>query len=380
VRLPEGFRAAGAVAGIKASGKPDLALIASEAPLHWALTTTTNTLKAACVTRNRALLEAEMPVRAVVINSGNANCATGAQGARDNEAFAEAAAQVLGVSPRDVLTASTGVIGERLPVERLQAALPGLAGRLSGETGRLEHAVLTTDLVPKTAEATVEGARIVGVAKGSGMIHPNMATMFAFLVTDADLSQETLRRLWPEVVARSFNQVTVDGDTSPNDMAFLLANPRAGVNEEAFARALETVCQDLGKQIARDGEGATKLLTVRVTGAKDDAEARHAARAVARSPLVKSAAHGCDPNWGRILSAVGATGVALDLAKLSIRVQGTVVYRGAPQTFDAAVVSAAMNAPELAVDIDLAVGEGSGTAWGCDLSAEYVRINADYHT
>ncbi len=379
--LPQGFLAAAGTAGLKLSGKPDCALITADGPLRWALGTTTNTLKAACVTRNRARYESGAPVRAVVINSGNANCATGAQGARNNERFAAAAAAALGVAPDEVLTASTGIIGEPLPVEKLARVLPLISARPAADAAPLAQAILTTDLVSKTAAVTLaSGARIVGVAKGSGMIHPNMATMFAFVLTDAELSQEALRRLWHEVVGKSFNQLTVDGDTSPNDMAFLLANPQVPVDVHEFGWGLTEVAQDLAKQIARDGEGATKLLSVQVMGAESDAEARRAARAVVLSPLVKSAAHGNDPNWGRILSSVGAAGVRLDLDTLSIRVQGTEVYRGAPGRFDAAAVSRSMNAKDLEITIDLAAGSGSGVAWGCDLSADYVRINADYHT
>lgn len=379
--LPQGFMSASGTAGLKASSRPDCALIVSSAPLRWALTTTTNTLKAACVTRNRARLESGAAVRAVAINSGNANCATGRAGERLNERFAAAAAGALGVGPDEVLTASTGIIGEPLPVGKLERILPVMAGRTADDAAALAEAILTTDLVPKTAAVTLQsGSRLVGVAKGSGMIHPNMATMFGFVLTDADLPQETLRTLWPEVVAKSFNQVTVDGDTSPNDMAFLLANPQVAVDEAEFAWGLLQVAQDLARQIARDGEGATKLLTVRVGGAVSDAEARRAARAVVTSPLVKSAAHGNDPNWGRVLSSVGAAGVRLELDKLSVRLQGVPVYEGAPISFDAGALSKAMDAPELTIALDLATGSGTGVAWGCDLSAAYVAINADYHT
>ena len=381
VTLPQGFLAAAGTAGIKASSKPDCALIVSDAPLRWALAATTNTLKAACVTRNRELYESDKPIRGIVINSGNANCATGSEGKRSNERFAIAAATVLNISAAEVLTASTGVIGEPLPVEKLELTLPKLSSQLENGVETLAQAILTTDLVQKTAEVTLSsGARIIGVAKGSGMIHPNMATMFGFIFTDADVPQETLRTLWPEVVAKSFNQVTVDGDTSPNDMAFLLANPHVKVDEAEFVQGLIQVTQRLAQQIARDGEGATKLLQVEVVGAASDAEARQAARAVVLSPLVKSAAHGNDPNWGRILSSVGATGVELALSSLSIQLQSTLVYDGTPQPFDAAEVSEAMDAPELLIRVDLGVGTGTGTAWGCDLTADYVRINADYHT
>lgn len=381
VILPRGFTVASGTAGIKQSGNLDCALIVADAPLRWALTTTTNTLKAACVTRNRALLERGQAVRAVVINSGNANCATGEAGERANEGFAEAAAAPLGLLPLEVLTASTGIIGELLPLEKLTKALPAIASVQTDKAATLAQAILTTDLVQKVSAETLSGgARIVGVAKGSGMIHPNMATMFGFVLTDADLPQDTLRRLWQDVVTRSFNQVTVDGDTSPNDMAFLLANPQCAVDETEFRLGVEKVAQDLARQIARDGEGATKLLTVEVTGAASDDEARRAARAVVLSPLVKSAAHGNDPNWGRILSSVGATGVGLEVTRASIQIQRVMVYQGSPQPFDGTDVSRRMDREELRIVVDLAVGEGSGVAWGCDLSAAYVSINADYHT
>lgn len=378
VRLPKGFRGAGAAAGIKASGKPDLALIVGEGGLSWALASTTNALKAPFVIRNRQRCEEGEEVRAVAINSGNANCA--AQGdVAANEAFVAAVAKRLGVASQEVLTLSTGVIGHTLPVDKIEAALPNLAP--SGEVDPIAAAILTTDLVSKVAEVELKGgARVVGIAKGSGMIHPNMATMLAFVLTDANVPQVLLREMWAEVVNQSFNQVTVDGDTSPNDTAMVLSSRQTPADLEEVRGALLSVCQDLAKQIARDGEGATKLLTVHVSGAKDETEARRAARAVVLSPLVKAAAHGNDPNWGRILSSVGATGVALDLAKLSVRVQGQEVYCGGAQPFDAEAVSHKMDAPDLFIEVDLGVGVGAGTAWGCDLSADYVRINADYHT
>ncbi len=378
MRLPKGFRGAGVATGIKASGKPDLALIAGQVGLSWALASTTNTLKAPFVTRNAQRYGSGEEVRAVAISSGNANCA--AQGdVAANEAFVAAVAKRLGVVSQEVLTLSTGVIGHALPVGKIEAALPNVA--LSGEVEPIAAAILTTDLVLKTAEVELGGgARVVGVAKGSGMIHPNMATMLAFVLTDADVPQADLREVWAEVVNGSFNQVTVDGDTSPNDTALLLSSQQTLADTEEVTGALLSVCQDLAKQIARDGEGATKLLTVQVTGAKDVEEARRAARAVVLSPLVKAAAHGNDPNWGRILSSVGATGVALDLAKLSIRVQGQEVYCGEARAFDAEEVSRKMDAPDLSIEVDLGVGEAAGKAWGCDLSADYVRINADYHT
>ena len=381
VKLPSGFEAASGTAGIKKSGRPDLALLVSPTPLAWALTTTKNQLRAACVERNRALYNAGEAVHGVVVNSGNANCATGEKGEKDNESLAESAATGFSLPKDAMLTASTGIVGHPLPLEKLTATLPNLMDERGDDVTGFAGAILTTDLTTKTAEVTLRGgSSVVGVAKGSGMIHPNMATMLAFVVTDAKISQTRLRALWPEVVARSFNQVTVDGDTSPNDMAFVFSSAQVEADEGELVRALEEVCQSLAQQIARDGEGATKLLTVTVTGAQSDEAARAAARAVARSPLVKAAAHGNDPNWGRILIAAGASGAVFDPAEVSIRLQGTTVYNGSPQAFDAAALSKALDAEEVRVDLELGTGNGGGVAWGCDLSREYVAINADYHT
>lgn len=381
MRLPAGFQAAGIRAGLKRSGRHDLGLLLGDAPLVWAMTGTTNALKAACVTRNRARFAAGGAVSGLVVNSGNANCATGAAGAQDNERYAERAAAALGVGAEELLTASTGVVGRRLELETIAAALPKLRAGLSDEVDDFAKAILTTDLIEKRCALELPGgARLVGVAKGSGMIHPNMATMLAFVMTDAEVGQAELRTIWPRVVARSFNQVTVDGDTSPNDMAFAFASGRVPCEAAALERGLEEVCVTLARQIARDGEGASKLLTVTVTGAVSDEDARLAARAVARSPLTKAAVHGNDPNWGRILNAVGYSGAAVEVGRARITLQGVTVYHGAPQPFDAARLSAAMRAEEVVIAIDLALGEGGGAAWGCDLTEGYVRINADYTT
>ncbi len=382
MRLPEGFEIAGLTAGIKESGRPDLGVIYAPTPLAWALTTTTNLVQAPCVTRNRSRHASGAPVRLVVVNSGNANCATGEHGTWDNEEFAAAAAVALGIDHvHQVLTASTGVIGQRLPLAPLVEAMEGFPRALSEEADAFAEAILTTDTVPKLARATLPGgASVVGIAKGSGMIHPNMATMLAFVMTDADVSQGTLREMWPRIVRRSFNQLTVDGDTSTNDMAIVLASGRKPADPEALEEALASVCIELAKQVARDGEGATKLVTVRVTGARNEEEARAAARTVAGSNLTKAAIHGADPNWGRILAAVGRSGAVCDLANVRVTVQAFDLYRGAPLDFDANAVSSALRAKDVTIEVDLAAGDAVGEAWGCDLSAEYVRINADYTT
>ncbi|MDZ7800111.1 MAG: bifunctional glutamate N-acetyltransferase/amino-acid acetyltransferase ArgJ [Trueperaceae bacterium] len=380
--LPRGFRSAGLAAGLKPSGRPDLALLAADGPLDWAFVGTRNRLSAACVDRTRRLLAAGAPVRAVIMNAGNANCATGAQGAKDDEALAALAAGALGdLDPDQVLTASTGVIGVPMPMDTVRAAVPRVAAALGQGVEGLSQAILTTDTRAKVAEATLPGgARVVGVAKGSGMIHPDMGTMLAFVATDADLPAATLRQAWPEVAARTFNQVTVDGDTSPNDMALLLSSRRVNASEASLLAALEQVAAELAERIAADGEGASTLIRVHVRGAARAGDALAAARTVAGSALVKTAVHGRDPNWGRILSSLGRSGADFDPRQAEIVLQGTTVYRGQPLDFDAAALSAALDADVVEIEADLGAGSAEGRAWGCDLTDGYVRINADYTT
>ncbi len=382
MKMPVGFEIAAATAGIKSSGRSDLGLIYSPFPLAWAMASTENLIKAPCVSRNRARHATGQPIQAVAVNSGNANAGNGDQGIWDNEDFAGVVAAGLALPKvQDALTASTGVIGKRLPIELIREQIPDLAQQLGPDTNTFAEAILTTDTRPKQVAATLRnGARVVGIAKGSGMIHPNMATMLAFVMTDASLSQENLRRLWPRIVRRSFNQVSVDGDTSTNDMALLFASRQLNADPMEFAEALEAVCQKLAQKIAQDGEGATTLINVRVRGGRDEDQALAAARSIAASNLVKTAVHGRDPNWGRILSAVGASGAVSDLANLQIRLQGQVVYKGKPQPFKEVMLSEMLNASEVMIEVDLAAGEATGIAWGCDLTAEYVKINADYRT
>jgi glutamate N-acetyltransferase/amino-acid N-acetyltransferase len=381
MKLPQGFRAAGVRAGIKPSGNPDLSLVVGDAELQWALSATRNRVRAPCVTRNVSLLEGARPIRALVVNAGNANAATGAQGVRDNETLAELAAAALGVQATEVLTASTGVIGVPLPLDRLRAGVPTAALALEETAESLSEAIMTTDLVRKVAEVTLSsGARIVGVAKGSGMIHPNMATMFAFVMTDARIAQPRLRALWGRLVDDTFNQISVDGDTSTNDMAIVLSSGLLETPEEEIEAGLEQVARELAQAIARDGEGASTLITAVVRGAADGEEARRASRAIISSSLVKAAVHGRDPNWGRILSAVGQSEVAVDLDRVRVVLQGTIVYQGGSIAFDAPSISEAMRSPDVLIEVDLGVGEAEGRAWGCDLSANYVMINALYTT
>ncbi|TSA87779.1 bifunctional glutamate N-acetyltransferase/amino-acid acetyltransferase ArgJ [Deinococcus detaillensis] len=380
--LPQGFQTAALATGIKPSGKLDLTAVVSRTPCVWAFAGTRSAAAAACVTRARQLYDAGLPLRAILVNSGVANAATGEGGATDNTEMSELLAGALDITPESVLSASTGIIGHRLPMDKVRSGVPKLASEVQGDVDIHAQAIMTTDTRPKIAERTLSGGqRIVGVAKGSGMIHPDMATMFSFVYSDAAIDQAALRAAFPAIVARTFNAVTVDGDTSTNDMAAVLCNAEAGAADTAeFLATLEEVMRDLAREIARDGEGATTLLTVKVTGAGTEADALLAARTCAGSALLKSAVHGRDPNWGRVIAALGRSGARLNLDNLRVGVQGVPVFHAQPLQYDAVAVSKAMNAEEVVFEIDLAVGQSKGEAWGCDLSADYVRINADYTT
>ena len=433
-RLPAGFRAGGMAAGLKRSGRPDLAIVATvDGPASAAAVFTRNAFAAAPVRLSRAHLAATTPdgggrwgrATAVVATSGAANAATGPAGAADQREIVAACAAALGTAPELVLAMSTGVIGLRLPVDRVTAALPVLAGGGLGDSpAHLEaaaRALMTTDSTPKwaTAGATVPGAAgaplavtVSGIAKGVGMIHPGMATMLAVLLTDAPVDPRTLHGLLRSAASRTWNQLTVDGDTSTNDTVVALASGAAPAlpivagspAAETLGRAIEAVARDLARQQAADGEGATTLVSCQVSGAADDPEARAVARAVVASSLVKAAVNGRDPNWGRIAGAAGnarlpdaavleAAGLhasqarsragaaaRLDPDRLRIAIAGALVYAGGPVAFDAAATRAAMTAPEVLIRLDLGLGHGVGEAFGCDLTEEYVRENAEYTT
>jgi glutamate N-acetyltransferase/amino-acid N-acetyltransferase len=332
--------------------------------------------------------------RGVVINAGCANAGTGAAGRADADRVVAAAARRLGCVAEEVLPASTGLIGSRLRADAIERALPRLRladGRAAGR--RAARAIMTTDTRPKEAAAAVDlgdgrTVAIGGMAKGAGMIHPQMATMLAFVTTDAPLEPALLGGLLREAVSTTFNQISVDGDGSTNDAVLLLASGAAGgpplatLGDETrrFADALTAVCRDLARQIVSDGEGARTLIEVRVRGAGDDADARRAARAVAGSNLVKAAVHGGDPNWGRIACAAGYSGAALDPDRLVISIGPLTVFAGEPCAFDEERASRLLHRRRVTLELDLGLGEGSGEAWGCDLSAEYVAINSEYRT
>jgi glutamate N-acetyltransferase/amino-acid N-acetyltransferase len=390
---PRGFLAAGVASGVRYEGRRDLGLLLSEAPGGTAaFVCTTNLLKAAPLLVTRESVEGGS-VRAVVVNSGVANAATGERGLEDAYRMRELAAEELGIGAGEVAVASTGVIGERLPMDRVKAGIREAAARLVQDGSAFAEAILTTDTRTKEAAATVEvGGRVVtvgGVAKGSGMIHPNMATMLGFLTTDAAVEKDCLQKTLGEATERTFNRITVDGDTSPNDMALLMANGAAG-NEPltegspdyaAFAGTVDAVMRHLAKEIARDGEGATKLVEVVVEGAQSEDAAAALAKSVVGSSLVKAAAYGEDANWGRVVNAMGYAGVSFDPSKVELSFGPVKVFSGGePVAHDVDEANAALSGDEISILARVGGGEGSAVAWGCDLTYEYVKINGSYRS
>ena len=389
-QAPQGFRFAATAAGLRKGGGADLALIVSDRPATAAGVFTTNRVAADPVLLSRAHLRASSGIaRAIVVNAGNANCAA-PNGRRAAEQTAAAAARLLGIPRSQVLVASTGVIGVPLEEARIPSALPRMVEELAPKRfPEVAAAILTTDTRPKLAFRRVSGRAgrnqvcLLGMAKGAGMIHPRMATMLAFVLTDAALPAPKLRRLTTTAVARTFNRISVDGDTSTNDTVFVLANGSAGpVPEPGLAEALEATMAELATAIVADGEGARRVVQIHVSGAGTEQEAELIARAVANSALVKTAIAGGDPNWGRILSAAGASGAPLDPARVQVSMNGTTVCRrGRTAPFDEAALQAALRAARR-VEIRLEVGRGRGRVcfWTCDLTEQYVHINASYRT
>ncbi|HEY7623893.1 MAG TPA: bifunctional glutamate N-acetyltransferase/amino-acid acetyltransferase ArgJ [Candidatus Limnocylindria bacterium] len=385
-----GFTAGAASAGVKpgAARRDDVALIVSERACNAAGVFTTNQVIAApCVITRRHL--GRGPIRAIVANSGNANACTGDQGEHDAVAMAEAAARRVGCDPHEIAVASTGVIGVPLPVDRIASAVASMP--LERERwSDVARAIMTTDTKPKLVSADVVlGAGVVhlrGVAKGAGMIHPNMATLLSFLVTDAEVAAPELQEILEDAADESFNLISVDGDTSTNDTVLLLANGASGVTPRGadlkmFASAVRGACQRLAAEVLADGEGVTKVFEVRVSGAASAEDARRAARTISTSNLVKTAIHGADPNWGRILAAAGRSGAKVDQRRATVRIAEVVVFdAGGPRAFDGAQVRRAFEQRDITIGVDLGVGSERAHAWGTDLSAEYVRINADYTT
>ncbi len=388
IELPLGFVASGVNSGVRRY-RPDLGIVFSEKTAKAVGVFTRNSLKAAPVLYSSKLLPSEN-VRAILCNSGQANAATGIEGMQDNLSFATAAAQALGIEVNQVVVASTGVIGVRLPLEILNPAMPQVLKGFSNTINQFALAIMTTDLLPKfyRVEVKLSTGKVVlaGAAKGSGMIHPNMGTMLGFILTDADVELEWLNSEVKNIVDDTFNMISVDGETSTNDAVIVMANGAANAkvlsveDKKLFSNALREIASHLAISIARDGEGASKLITVNVKNAPTREQARDAARSITTSPLIKSAMHGEDPNWGRILARLGFAQVdSACFEKLVLDLQGVRVFAdGKPLPFDRKEARQKLHTDSILVTVDLKIGKFEATAWGCDLTKRYVEINTEY--
>jgi glutamate N-acetyltransferase/amino-acid N-acetyltransferase len=391
---PKGFLASGVSAGIKPSGRKDVAIVSASRPVPVAGVYTQNAMAASSVAFSRTVTDSGQ-ARAVVVNAGNANACTGKRGAADTLAMAEAAADALDASADDIVVASTGVIGVPMPMDAVAAGIEDAAAALDNASGDpFAEAIMTTDTFVKQLAVTLEVDDMIvtvgGVAKGSGMIEPDMATMLGFITTDAPLSSTACAVAIERAVGVSFNRITVDGDTSTNDMCVLMASGEASVDtliephEDGFAQILSAithVAQELAKMVARDGEGATKLVEVAVAGAASDSDADAAAREIANSPLVKTAVFGTDPNWGRIVMALGNSAADIDPNAVDVKIAGVTTCRGGMAVdFDHAEAVRALGESEVTIEVELHQGERAATVWTCDFSYDYVRINAEYTT
>src|SRR5262245_28905453 len=376
--IPRGFRLAATAAGIKKEGL-DLALIHSDRPATVAAIFTRNAFPAAPVIVSRDHLQKSGHVaKAIIVNSGNANASNGALGLAAAEKSAEAVASALGCTTSEGFGSSTGVIGRPLPVEKIPAAIPKLTKLLdSGDPETFARAIMTTDTFPKFVSEEAHDVRFLGFAKGAGMIHPNMATMLSFVITDAQIDFPELDAAVRKCADVSFHCITVDGDTSTNDTLVVLANGASGVSlpPEVFTSKLMTVCQELAKAIVRDGEGASKFIELIIEGAPSDAAAHQIGMTIARSPLVKTAIYGCDPNWGRLIAAIGNAGVPITSDRVDLFIDDVPLIGG-----DLKLASERMNSANVTIRVSLHSGTGSARVWTCDLTEEYIRINADYTT
>ncbi len=404
---PAGFRAGAVACGLKASGNRDLAILIADRSSSAAAVFTRNRVAAAPVILGRELFpEAMGHLRAVLINAGNANACTGVQGLADARAMQAGAARLAGCAPDQVLVLSTGVIGVPLDMAKVESGLAGLPAAIGPEGGAdLARAMMTTDTVPKQGGLAIDlpvgRIHLAGAAKGSGMIHPDMATMLAVLTTDARIEPALLAPALREAVDRSFHRITVDGDTSTNDAVVILASGASGVTIEpgdsdtleAFQAGLDRLCRHLARSIVRDGEGATRVATLHVTGAADEASARQVAKTIATSPLVKTALAGGDPNWGRIVAAAGRAGPPIEPERMRLDAAAghhpsdapstpwlCLFSAGTPTDYAEPDAAAIFAAPELTLRLDLGMGTATAELWTCDLTADYVRINADYRS
>ena len=387
-----GFEAAGIAAGLKKKNKKDLGIIFSKVPANVAGVFTRNRVKAAPVILDRERIRSGV-CQAIIVNSGNANCCTGEQGIRDAETMASLSASELGISEDLVLVASTGVIGEPLPIEKIKAAIPDLVGSLQPRgVPDLAESIMTTDTVPKmiSGHGVVEGKSfiITGVAKGAGMIRPDLATMLCFVLTDVNAASDVLKEALVPAIDRSFNRISIDGDTSTNDTVLMMANGLSGAviknsgHKEIFQKVLDRIFLDLAKQLVRDGEGVTKLVEIIVRGAASDSDAIKIADTVAHSPLVKTAFFGEDANWGRIIGAVGRAGVDIDPDRIDLYfddVQMVKAGMGCGKSVEAEATKV-LKKSEFTVAVNLNMGQGFGSMITCDFSIDYVKINADYRS
>ncbi len=388
----KGFSAAGMAAGIKNNGDPDLGLLVSDRPARTAAVFTQNRVQAAPVLLNRERVKTGVS-RAVIVNSGNANCSNGHQGMIAAETMAAVAAKALNLPEDQLLVASTGVIGAPFPIDKVDAAVPTLVGRLNAAgTLDLARAIMTTDTCPKLdgREGRAQGGqyRIVAVAKGAGMIRPDMATMLCFAFTDADIETEALQAMLKRAVDGSFNRITIDGDTSTNDTVILMANGASGAavssdaDQSAFQRLLDNLFISLSREMVKDGEGVTKIVELKVRGARSDADAHAIVDTIAHSPLVKTAFFGEDANWGRIIAAAGRAGVDLEPDRLELFFGDVRMVAGGTGcgTEAEAAATAILKKSEFGVTLDLNLGEGTATMLTCDFSLDYVKINSDYRS
>jgi glutamate N-acetyltransferase/amino-acid N-acetyltransferase len=393
VTFPKGFKAAGVKAGIKKSGNLDVALIYTEKEAAIAGTFTQNAVAAAPVWVSRAVLKTGS-AHAIVANAGCANACTGERGMKDAKAMAALVAAELGCRDDDVIVGSTGVIGVNLPMDKMEAGIKQAAKELSTNGSvNAGNAIITTDTYSKACSVEVEiggkKVRFGAIAKGSGMIQPNMATMLCYITTDAAIDQKLLQTALSDVVETSFNMISIDGDMSTNDMAIVLANGEAGnlkiteknADYQVFYETLNKICEGLSKKIAADGEGATKFITVHVAGTKSFANAKTIGMSVAKSPLVKTAFFGEDPNWGRVICAVGYAGVPMNPEKTVVKFGSVTVYaNGVGAEIDEEALRKVMEEHDIVIDIDMGIGEEEATVWSCDFTYEYVKINGEYHT
>lgn len=375
MRWPAGIRSAGVACGIKPEGAADIGLLVVDEPAAWAGTFTKNGAAAAPVEWSRSLLGS--PIRAIVVNSGNANACTGSVGMDAVRATVAAVADSIGCTEREVAVASTGPIGVRLPVKKITTALPDAAGALSDSPEAMATAILTTDTTIKTASASVDGCNIVGIAKGAAMLAPNMATMLAFVATDAPLDALALQHALNGAVKSSFDRISVDACESTNDSVFLISSGRGpAVDEQGFAAALEVVCRSLAEQMVRDAEGGSRLVRIEITGAEDEDHAVVLGRSVAASALWRAALHGADPNWGRVLAALGSVDRKLDLSEMKVSIAGHVVFDAGEPAGGLSEAAAAMKRDEFVVSCSVGAGDASVEVLTTDLSPDYVTINA----